>query len=51
VRTAVRSSDPPHYTRERRGSIVDAIESEIRRELQGCPAMPVTVIAERIGWS
>ena len=36
VRAAVRSVQPPRYKRARRGSIIDAVEDEIRRELQGC---------------
>ncbi len=28
VREAVRSDTPPHYERERKGSIVDAVEPE-----------------------
>ena len=50
VRAAVRSETPPRYERVRRGSIVDAVDDAIRRELQACPTMPTTVIAERIGW-
>jgi transposase len=50
VRTALRSDEPPAYRRERSGSIVDAVEPEIRRLLMQFPRMPATVIAERIGW-
>ena len=50
VRAAIRSDAPPKYERTRRGSIVDAVEPEIRELLAGCPEMPATVIAERIGW-
>jgi len=50
VRAALRSDAPPKYERSPRGSVVDAVEPEIRELLQGCPEMPATVIAERIGW-
>lgn len=50
VREAIRSDGPPQYERDRRGSIVDAVEPEILELLRGCPTMPATVIAERIGW-
>ena len=50
VRTALRSDAPPRYERTRRGSIVDAVEPEIRELLRDVPDMPATVIAERIGW-
>jgi len=50
VRTALRSDEPPAYRRERSGSIVDAVEPDIRRLLMQFPRMPATVIAERIGW-
>ena len=50
VRTALRSDEPPAYRRERSGSIVDAVEPEIRHLLMQFPRMPATVIAERIGW-
>ncbi len=51
VRAAVRSETPPRYVRARRGSIVDAVEPEIRELLREVPDMPATVIAERIGWT
>lgn len=50
VRSALRSDEPPTYRRAPTGSIVDAVEPEIRRLLQAFPRMPATVIAERIGW-
>lgn len=50
VRAAVRSETPPRYERTPRGSIVDAVEPEIRRLLSDVPDMPATVIAERVGW-
>ena len=51
VRAAVRSEGPPSYEREGRGSIVDAVDGEIRKLLKDHPRMPATVIAERIGWT
>jgi transposase len=51
VRAALRSDVPPGYRRQGPGSIVDAVEPEIRRLLMGTPRMPATVIAERIGWT
>jgi transposase len=50
VRDALRSDEPPRYERARRGSIVDAVEPEVRALLQQFPTMPATVIAERVGW-
>lgn len=51
VRAALASDAPPKYERPRKGSIVDAVEPRIRELLQAFPAMPATVIAERIGWT
>lgn len=50
VRAALRSVGPPRYERAGRGSIVDAAEPEMRRLLKDFPEMPVSVIAERVGW-
>jgi transposase len=50
VRAAIASGGPPKYERKRAGSIVDAAEPRIRELLAAYPAMPATVIAERIGW-
>lgn len=50
VRSALRSDAPPKYERSLQGSIVDAVEAEIRELLRDTPDMPATVIAERIGW-
>ena len=41
----------PCYKRAAKGSIVDAVEPEVLELLREFPAMPATVIAERIGWS
>ncbi len=50
VRAAVTSDTPPAYVRSPKGSIVDAVEPDIRALLAGTPTMPATVVAERIGW-
>jgi len=50
VRSALRSSSPPRYERRPMASVVDAVESDIRALLDIDARMPVTVIAERIGW-
>jgi transposase len=50
VRSALRSNEPPRYERPAKGSVVDAVEAEIRALLAEFPEMPATVIAERIGW-
>jgi transposase len=51
VRAALRSAGPPRYQRPPAGSIVDAVEPQIRELLKAYPTMPATVIAERIGWT
>jgi len=51
VRAKLAADAPPKYDRTRVGSIVDGVEPRIRELLQGCPTMPATVIAERIGWT
>jgi transposase len=50
VRAAVRSDGPPRYERAATGSVADGFEPRIRELLRAFPAMPSTVIAERIGW-
>jgi len=50
VRAAIASDAPPKYVRKPAGSVVDEFEPRIRELLQAYPAMPATVIAERIGW-
>ena len=50
VKKALGSAGPPRYVRASKGSIADAVEPAVRELLQGCPTMPATVIAERIGW-
>lgn len=51
VRAALASDAPPKYVRTPAGSIVDAVEPQIRELLRAYPTMPATVIAERIGWT
>ncbi|MFB8201673.1 IS21 family transposase [Kitasatospora purpeofusca] len=50
VSRALASDRPPKYQRPLKGSAVDAVEPAIRELLKQTPTMPVTVIAERIGW-
>lgn len=50
VRAALASDGPPAYRRRPPGSIVDAVEPQVRELLRVYPTMPATVIAERIGW-
>lgn len=50
VRAALASDGPPSYQRPSRGSLVDAVEPEIRKLLRLDAKMPATVIAERIRW-
>jgi transposase len=51
VRDALSSNGPPRYERPRSGSIVDAVDAEVRELLRDVPTMPATVIAERVGWT
>jgi transposase len=51
VKRALVAEEPPKYRRAGRGSIVDAVEPQIRALLEQFPDMPATVIAERIGWT
>ena len=50
VRRALASDSPPTYQRPAKGSVVDAVEPQVRELLHKTPTMPATVIAERIGW-
>lgn len=50
VKKAPGSHTPPRYERVAKGSIVDAVEPEIRALLAEFPEMPSTVIMERVGW-
>jgi transposase len=51
VRAALACDAPPKYVRKPAGSIVDAVEPQVRELLRAYPRMPATVIAERIGWT
>ncbi|MFE3281395.1 IS21 family transposase [Nocardia sp. NPDC059239] len=51
VKRALASDGPPKYQRPPKGSVVDAVEPQIRELLKVYPTMPSTVIAERIGWT
>jgi transposase len=51
VKKALASDAPPRYQRAVKGSIVDAVEPQIRALLAEFSDMPSTVIAERIGWT
>jgi transposase len=51
VKRALAADGPPRYERARQGSVVDAVEPQIRELLAVWPTMPATVIAERIGWT
>ncbi|WP_112248793.1 IS21 family transposase [Kribbella monticola] len=50
VKKALGSHEPPKYERASKGSIVDAVEPQIRALLAEFPQMPSTVIMERVGW-
>lgn len=50
VRAALRSDGPPKYEREPKGSVADGFEPRIRELLMAYPAMPASVIGERVGW-
>jgi transposase len=51
VRAAIASDAPPKYLRRAAGSILDAVEPQIREQLMLDARMPAPVIAERIGWT
>lgn len=51
VRSALKASEPPRYSRPGRGSLVDAVEPRVREQLRLDAKMPATVIAQRIGWT
>jgi transposase len=51
VRRELADNEPLKYRRDPKGSIVNAVEPQIRELLEQWPEMPATVIAERIGWS
>lgn len=51
VKAKLAADAPPRYQRAGSGSAVDGFEPAIRALLKKNPAMPATVVAERIGWS
>lgn len=51
VKKALASDSPPRYERAPAGSIVDAVEPQIKTLLAEFPDMPTTVIMERVGWT
>src|SRR3954471_15518551 len=51
VASALASDGPPKYERASSPSAINAVEPRIRALLSGYPAMPATVIAERVGWT
>jgi transposase len=51
VKKALASDEPPRYRRAAKGSIVDAVEPQVRALLAEFPEMPSTVIMERVGWT
>ena len=51
VGAALASDSPPRYERAAAGSMLDAYDPRIRALLAELPAMPATVIAERVGWT
>jgi AcrR family transcriptional regulator len=51
VSRAVKSESPPKYERVRGPSAFDLFEGHVRQLLAEFPAMPASVIAERVGWA
>lgn len=51
VKAKLAADAPPRYQRTPAGSVVDAVEPQIRQLLKDYPSMPATVIAERVGWT
>jgi transposase len=51
VKKALASHESPRYVRASTGSVVDAVEPRIRVLLAEFPAMPTSVIMERVGWT
>lgn len=48
---AVASDAPPRYVRTPTGSSFAVFEPRVKTLLAGCPEMPASVIAERVGWT
>ncbi|WSX86668.1 hypothetical protein OG799_06880 [Micromonospora sp. NBC_00898] len=51
MKKALASDEPLRYRRAAKGSIVDAVQPQIRALLAEFPDMPSTVIMERVGWT
>jgi transposase len=51
VKKALASHEAPRYVRASTGSVVDAVEPQIRALLAEFPRMPTSVIMERVGWA
>lgn len=51
VANALASDDPPKYVRAAVPSAISEVEPRIRMLLSAYPAMPATVLAERVGWT
>ena len=51
VRKALASHEPPRYVRVSAGSVVDAVEPQVRALLAEFPEMPTSVIMERVRWT
>jgi hypothetical protein len=51
VKKALASHEPPRYVRAAAGSVVDAVEPQIRELLAEFPDMPTSVIMERVRWA
>jgi len=48
---AVASDAPPRYVRTPTGTSFAVFEPRVKTLLAGCPEMPASVIAERVGWT
>ena len=51
VKKALARHEPPRYVRVAAGSVVDAVEPQIRVLLAEFPDMPTSVIMERVEWA
>ncbi len=51
VGKVVASDEPPRYERTPTQTSFVAFEPRVRELLKGCPEMPSTVLAERVGWT
>jgi len=51
VRSALATAEPPKYQRSMKGSALDVLEPRICALLEQFPAMPSTVVAERLAYT